>query len=77
MLFLWTNCRLILGFGNVDQYTGGKWWTTMMTLSNGNIFRVTGPLYGEFAGHRWISIKLDYTTFIALRIDTVVVENIH
>ena len=26
----------------------------MMTSSNGNIFRVTGPLYGEFTGHRWI-----------------------
>ena len=23
----------------------------MMTSSNGNIFRVTGPLYGEFTGH--------------------------
>ena len=23
-----------------------------MTSSNGNIFRVTGPLYGEFTGHR-------------------------
>ena len=27
---------------------------TMMTSSNGNIFRVTGPLHGEFI-HRWIS----------------------
>ena len=26
----------------------------MMTSSNGNIFRVTGPLYGEFTGPRWI-----------------------
>ena len=26
----------------------------MMTSSNGTIFRVTGPLCGEFAGHRWI-----------------------
>ena len=26
----------------------------MMTSSNGNIFRVTGPLWGEFTGHRWI-----------------------
>ena len=24
-----------------------------MTSSNGNIFRVTGPLYGEFTGRRW------------------------
>ena len=26
----------------------------MMTSANGNIFRVTGPLCGEFTGHRWI-----------------------
>ena len=26
----------------------------MVTSSNGNIFRVTGPLCGEFTGHRWI-----------------------
>ena len=26
----------------------------MMRSSNGNIFRVTGPLCGEFTGHRWI-----------------------
>ena len=25
----------------------------MMTSSNGNIFRVTGPLCGETTGHRW------------------------
>ena len=35
-----------------------KWWCVwiiyfMMTSSNGN-FRVTGPLCGEFTGHRWI-----------------------
>ena len=28
--------------------------TYMMTSSNGNTFRVTGPLCGEFTGHRWI-----------------------
>ena len=27
---------------------------TMMTSSNGNIFRATGHLSGEFTGHRWI-----------------------
>ena len=26
----------------------------MMTSSNGNMFYVTGPLCGEFTGHRWI-----------------------
>ena len=26
----------------------------MITSSNGHIFRITGPLCGEFTGHRWI-----------------------
>ena len=30
--------------------------TSLMTSSNGNIFRVTGPLCGEFTGHRWIPL---------------------
>ena len=30
------------------------WLRCMMTSSNGNIFRVTGHLCGEFTGHRWI-----------------------
>ena len=29
-----------------------SWWLS----SNGNIFRVTGPLCGEFTGHRWIPL---------------------
>ena len=29
-------------------------WYVMMTSSNGNIFRVTGHLCGEFTGPRWI-----------------------
>ena len=28
----------------------------MMTSSNGDIFRATGPLWGEFTGHRWIPL---------------------
>ena len=28
----------------------------MMTSSNGNIFRVTGPSWGEITGHRWIPL---------------------
>ena len=41
------------------ESTGGfphKEPVTMMTSSNGNIFRVTGPLCGEFIGHRWIPL---------------------
>ena len=29
---------------------------SMMTSSNGNMFRVTGPLWGEFTGHQWIPL---------------------
>ena len=29
---------------------------TTMTSSNGNIYRVTGPLCGEFTGNRWIPL---------------------
>ena len=32
----------------------GQDYDLMMTSSNGNIFRVTGHLCGEFTGHRWI-----------------------
>ena len=31
-------------------------WHPMMTSSNGNNFRVTGPLCGEFTVHRWIPL---------------------
>ena len=32
--------------------------SVMMTSSNGNIFRVTGPLCREFTGHRWFPLTL-------------------
>ena len=38
------------------SFNVSKSHTTMMTSSNGNISRVTGPLCGEFAGHRWIPL---------------------
>ena len=31
-----------------------RWF--IMTSSNGNIFRVTGPLWGEFSSHRWVPL---------------------
>ena len=34
--------------------TPTTFWVIVMTTSNGNIFRVTGHLCGEFIGHRWI-----------------------
>ena len=37
-----------------QSFSTDKWLLFMMTSLNGNIFRVTGPLCGEFTGHRWI-----------------------
>ena len=39
----------------------------MMTSSNGNIFRVTGHLCGEFAGPRWIPRTKASDIFFDLR----------
>ena len=45
----------------------------MMTSSNGNIFRVTGLLCGEFTGHRWIpptkASDAELSCFFDLRLD--------
>ena len=45
----------------------------MMTSSNGNIFRVTGPLCGEFTGSRWISLTkasdAEFWCFLSLRLN--------
>ena len=39
----------------LENRTGqDPWLLIMMTSSNGNIFRDTGPLCEEFTGHRWI-----------------------
>ena len=45
----WSNKLRLIYYQRVINYL-----TTMMTSSNGNIFRVTGHLCGEFTGHRWI-----------------------
>ena len=46
------NAEGILRNPNTRSYRAFPWWWT----SNGNIFRVTGPLYREFTGHRWIPL---------------------
>ena len=38
----------------INQLRIVKCGSRMMTSSNGNIFSVTGPLFGEFTGHRRI-----------------------
>ena len=48
--FLRFGCLNVLGPISSDDFH------SMMTSSNGNIFRVTGPLCGEFTCHRWIPL---------------------
>ena len=47
--------RSILGDRNSICAMGTKSLCMMMS-SNGNSFRVSGPLCGEFTGHRWIPL---------------------
>ena len=46
--------RVTLGLHFVGSSTHDHDFYVMMTSSNGNIFHVTGPLWGESTGHRWI-----------------------
>ena len=41
-----------------DTSVTGSQFNVMITSSNGNIFHVTGPLCGEFTGHRWIPLTI-------------------
>ena len=52
IMMLWNVTTLMLHHWNVMSMSFYIW--SMMTSSNGNIFRVTGPLCGEFTGLRWI-----------------------
>ena len=45
-----------LGWRHVLPMISSDDFHSMMTSSNGNIFRVTGPLCGEFTCHRWIPL---------------------
>ena len=45
-------CWNILNWTETKKQTSVKFESNMMTSSNGNIFRVTGPLCGEFTGPR-------------------------
>ena len=52
-----SSCASIRRFSNTGAISLFYKLTSKMTSSNGNIFRVTGPLWVESIGHRWISIK--------------------
>ena len=53
---VWWRHDMETPFALLDLFGGciGHGQCNMMTSSNGNIFRVTGPLCGEFTGHLWI-----------------------
>ena len=48
LFLIWTSCTLLCFFAHDDVI---KW-----TSSNGSIFRITGPLWGQSTGHRWIPL---------------------
>ena len=50
------NFIFFANYGDSPLFPHCEIWISMMTSSNGNIFRVTGPLWGEFTGHRWIPL---------------------
>ena len=58
---LYFDILIITKIVNIDEYTfgDGEWywctWWNMMTSTNGNIFRVTVPLWVESTCHWWIS----------------------
>ena len=46
----------IVAAKNCHQYRATSITRITMTLWTGNVFRVTGPFWGEFTGHRWIPL---------------------
>ena len=55
---LWRGVRgtVVLGCNRKRHVVRMGWILFMMTSSNGNIFRVTGPLWGWSIGDRWIPL---------------------
>ena len=73
MLYL---TRSIIAWRSVKHNSPEKYvaicMSILMTSSNGNIFRVTGHLCGEFTGHRWIPhqwpVARNFDVFFDLRL---------
>ena len=51
---IWVGHQIIQDYSHISQGSVSWILLSMMTSSNGNFFRVTGHLCGEFAGLRWI-----------------------
>ena len=59
--FGWTQWDREPGFILLKEYVVVLWRSREFLFSKGqwcagNIFRITGPLYGEFTGHRWVPL---------------------
>ena len=54
-IFLLINGIFIFGSFNLSG-PSDTYMSCIMTSSNGNIFRVTGPWWWESTGHRWITL---------------------
>ena len=52
-----------------DNYSDTLLSISMVTSSNGNIFRVTGHLRGEFTAPRWIPYTRSFDVFFDLRLN--------
>ena len=70
----WMTCEALYRHytkNSLSDCTIHIWDICMMTSSNGNIFRVTGHLCGEFTGHRWIpctkAVTRSFDAFFDLR----------
>ena len=71
----WDSSRKLIS--SIISINNNHWWffllvklstlahvqVSMITASNGNIFRVTGPLRGELTGHRWIPLTMVTRSF--------------
>ena len=58
-MFFQSNIEIVRKICNlcIDMHYRQKVWNIcMVTSSNGNIFRVAGPWWGEFTCHRWIPL---------------------
>ena len=55
-IFCGTNSSVSGDWRCHDNHVTSLYWDFIMTSSNGNIFRITGPLCGKFTGHRWIPL---------------------
>ena len=54
-MYIFIMCMCYLVENSVVCWTQYSSFTSM-TSSNGNIFRITGPLCGEFTSHQWIPL---------------------